>query len=137
MNDTPPPALVVHAGLVAGELILNSNAAVNPGVVVIPAGQHPHRFLVEPVSGGQFLLQRVALLPWPAAPHRVSLYAFDEEGKAQAALRDLQQALLALDENPASSLPEYPQQKGKFAGIFSLMIAALLIGMAIGRFAIN
>lgn len=95
--------LIIHAGSSPGEIILHSSDAVTPGVVVLPAPTAAHRFVVEPVSGGQFLLQRVLLHAWPTPPSREGLFTFDSVSKARAALQCLEEALMAVDEPVVTS----------------------------------
>lgn len=123
-------SLVVHAGAVPGELVIQSTDALSPGVVVLPTTTSAHRYAVEAIAGGKFLLMRVGLLPWPQAPTREGLFTFETEASARAALAALEEALMAIDvETPPAPrlLPPKP------VVLLCLMAAALIAGVVIGQ----
>jgi len=115
-------ALVIHSGSTPGEIILHSTDAVLPGVVVLPASTSAHRFVVEPVSGGQFLLQRVLIHPWPQPPSREGLFTFETADKARAALHCLEGALMVVDE------PVVPTSPPRWYAVAALTLLSAGIG---------
>lgn len=129
---TPAAALTIHSGPIAGELVLRSQQAVSPGVVVLPPSSAAHRFGVEAVSGGAFSLQRVTLLPWPQPPAREALFLFATEAAAKAALEELEEALMAIDED---TQPPKEHSKAIPLRLFVVLCAtSLLFGFVLGWF---
>lgn len=123
-------SLVVHAGALPGELVIQSTDALSPGVVVLPPTSSAHRYAVEAIAGGKFLLARVGLLPWPQPPSREGLFTFETEASARAALAALEEALMVIDvEIPPAPRPSPP----KPAVLLCLMAVTLIAGVVIGQ----
>ena len=123
-------ALTIHSGTSPGELLLHSTQAISPGVVILPPSPAAHRFCIEAVSGGNFSLQRVALLPWPQPPAREGLFLFATEAAAKAALEELEQALMVVDE---ATPPPQKQAKVIPPGVLcTLFVVTLLFGFLLG-----
>lgn len=96
--------LRIHAGFRPGDLLLQSERAQAPGVVVLPVADHPTRFSVDQIAGPLFALTRVSCPAWPIPPERETLFVFEQSQDAQAALEALEAALMA-EAEPATPTP--------------------------------
>ena len=97
--------LVIHAGLQPGELLLQSLTAKDRGVVVLPPSQQANRFSVEQLAGPTYSLLRVSAHAWPQASQREALFTFATQEEAQAALVELESALMSTEEPVDKTAP--------------------------------
>lgn len=123
--------LVIHAGLQPGELLLQSLTAKDRGVIVLPPSQLATRFSVEQLAGPTYSLLRVSAHAWPQAPQREALFTFATPEEAQAALVELESALMSTEvpvEKTASAAEVAPTPSAPSPVFWPWLLASAAVG---------